>query len=142
LAEHYCNAVHNGTGAVCELLPDHIENHRGPFAHGITQWPVDDHTTRAIAEQLYETICVRLNESDFSSFDSTFGQRMSVDAIAAALTAAEARGRAQAEQAGYQKGLEEAAKECDRLHGHTGRFYDMSEVAAMLRASAAEGGTT
>ena len=33
-----CGAT-SDTGAVCALPAGHTENHRGPFAHGIAQWP-------------------------------------------------------------------------------------------------------
>lgn len=34
-----CQARHESTGAICELWPHHPQNHRGPFEHGIAQWP-------------------------------------------------------------------------------------------------------
>lgn len=34
-----CAAKHPSTGAVCERASGHHGNHRGPFSHGITQWP-------------------------------------------------------------------------------------------------------
>lgn len=37
-----CDARHAETGARCELPLDHVENHRGRFAHGIAQWPYPD----------------------------------------------------------------------------------------------------
>lgn len=35
----FCGSVHEETGAECELLPDHAQNHRGQFDNGIAQWP-------------------------------------------------------------------------------------------------------
>lgn len=40
-----CRATHAATGAVCELPAGHIQNHRGPFAQGIAQWPEPSVTT-------------------------------------------------------------------------------------------------
>lgn len=45
---NFCRATHAQTGAVCELPNGHEQNHRGPFAHGIAQWP--EATTRATCE--------------------------------------------------------------------------------------------
>lgn len=38
-----CGTVHRETGAECDLLLGHEQNHRGRFAHGIAQWPHDLH---------------------------------------------------------------------------------------------------
>jgi hypothetical protein len=36
-----CGARHQETGATCELESGHVQNHRGAFRYGITQWPGD-----------------------------------------------------------------------------------------------------
>lgn len=37
-----CGAVNSSTGATCDLPRGHVQNHRGPFDHGIAQWPPAD----------------------------------------------------------------------------------------------------
>jgi hypothetical protein len=37
--ELWCGAEHEATGAICQLPPGHLQNHRGAFNNGIVQWP-------------------------------------------------------------------------------------------------------